>query len=245
MTSEPHRLWAPDPELRDRGDVRAMFEAVSPRYDLLNRLLSLGQDGRWRRRARLAAEITAGERVLDVATGTADLALTLAAVAPGTRVTGIDFCVPMLKVAKRKLDRRRDESRIALAAGDALRLPFRDSSFDVVSVGFGVRNFQDLGAGLAEMRRVLKPGGRVVILEFSTPETRLQRWLTGPYLRIVPLAGRVISRSGTDAYRYLAESIRRFPGREAFACLLGASGFVEVRSVSLMLGLVAIHVARR
>ena len=245
VTEGELRPWAPDAARKEARDVQRMFAAVSPRYDFLNRLLSFGQDLRWRRRAVALAKLEGDERVLDVATGTADLALSFATRTPRGRVTGVDFCTPMLRLAQRKIARAKPRDRIALAAGDALRLPFRDESFDVVTAGFGVRNFQDLAAGLREMARVLRPQGRVILLEFTTPETRFSRTLTSLYLRIVPAIGRRLSGSGTDAYRYLAESIRRFPSRAAFQGLLESCGFEQARSVPLAMGLVAVTVAQR
>jgi demethylmenaquinone methyltransferase / 2-methoxy-6-polyprenyl-1,4-benzoquinol methylase len=240
------RRWAPDPERKPAPDVREMFARVSRRYDLLNRLISLGQDERWRRRAAALADLRGDERVLDVATGTADLALAFASRLPRGLVVAVDFCRPMLELASAKIGRRAPGAApVSFAAADALRLPFRDASFDVCTAGFGVRNFESLAAGLAEMCRVLRPGGRVVVLESSSPETPARRLLTGMYMRIVPAVGRTLSRSGTDAYRYLAESMRRFPDRASFERLLVSCGFESPRSFPLTLGIVTVTVARK
>lgn len=242
------RLWAPNPDRKAARDVREMFARVSSRYDLINRIISLGLDDRWRRRAADLAELSGSERVLDVATGTGDLALAFGSRLPRGRVVAVDFCAPMLGLAREKMARSNGSAsteRLSLAAADALRLPFRDEAFDVVTAGFGVRNFEDLAAGLREMHRVLRPRGRVVILESSNPETPVRRMLTGVYMRLIPALGRALSRSGTDAYRYLAESMQRFPDRAAFERLLVSCGFETPRSVPLTMGIVTVTVARK
>lgn len=224
------------PELdKSPAAVASMFARIAPRYDALNHLLSFNRDRRWRARA---ARLVDGSRrrVLDLATGTGDLAAALSR--PGRTVVGADFCLDMLARARRK------ESPNPLSAGDALALPFPPESFDAVTIAFGVRNFADLGAGLAEMKRVLRPGGLLLILEFSQP--------TGPagaayrmYAdRVLPRVGGFFSGS-PEAYRYLHRSTRAWPGREALADVLRASGFEDVEARPMTFGVVAIHTGRK
>jgi demethylmenaquinone methyltransferase/2-methoxy-6-polyprenyl-1,4-benzoquinol methylase len=223
MSVESGRL-APD-------GVRAMFDRIAPVYDVMNRVMSAGLDRRWRRLTARTV-VAPGDRVLDVCCGTGDLAL--ASVAEGGRVTGLDFSERMLERARRKSD------AVEWVEGDAVALPFPDGGFDAATVGFGVRNVPDLERALAELRRVLRPGGRVAILEITRP-----RGLLAPFYRlwfdcIVPLLGKVIP--GGSAYAYLPASVRRFPGPEELASLLEAAGFGAVRFRLLAGGIVALHV---
>ncbi len=234
---------SPPPEyrsLRPAERVRAMFDGIAPRYDLLNHLLSLGTDFGWRRRAVAALAPAPGEEVLDLCCGTGDLALALAA--SGARVTGADFSLPMLARGARKAGRGR--RRLSLCAADALRLPFRDAAFDAASVAFGVRNLADPLAGLREIRRVLCPGGRLAVLEFARPRAPLLRRLYRLYLRgALPAAGLLIA-GDADAYRYLGDSIGAFLDQEAFVDLLGRAGFEPAPPRDLSGGIAAIYPAR-
>jgi demethylmenaquinone methyltransferase/2-methoxy-6-polyprenyl-1,4-benzoquinol methylase len=219
-----------------------MFTAIAPRYDLLNHLLSLNIDRRWRRQAvaRLGWERNPAGRYLDVCAGTLDLAVTLDR-QPGFtgRVIGADFVLPMLTLGRTKSDRVRPVN------ADALELPFPDGSFDGATVGFGVRNLADLDAGLAEGARVLRPGARFVILEFSTPPHQPLRGLNFFYFRrILPLVGRLVSRHG-DAYTYLPESVLAFPEPDALAAKMEARGFTQVEYSLLFGGICAIHVGTK
>jgi demethylmenaquinone methyltransferase/2-methoxy-6-polyprenyl-1,4-benzoquinol methylase len=210
--------------------VRAMFDRIAPVYDVMNRVMTAGLDGRWRAETA-AAVVRPGDRVLDSCCGTGDLAL--ACLQAGGRVTGLDFSEPMLERARRK------SSEVEWVSGDALALPFEDGSFDAATVGFGVRNVADLERGLAELRRVLRAGGRVGVLEITRP-----RGLLAPFYRIwfevlVPLLGRLLP--GGWAYSYLPASVRRFPGPEDLAELLRGAGFEDVRYRLFAGGIVALH----
>jgi demethylmenaquinone methyltransferase/2-methoxy-6-polyprenyl-1,4-benzoquinol methylase len=214
--------------------VRSMFDRISPVYDAMNRTMTMGLDQRWRR-ATVAAIVRPGDRVLDACCGTGDLAL--AALDAGARVTGLDFSERMLERARRK------SAEVDWVQGDALTLPFADSSFDAATVGFGVRNLDDLERGLAELRRVLRPGGRVAILEITRP-----RGVLAPFYRLwfdglVPLLGKLLP--GGSAYTYLPASVRRFPGPEELAGLLRAAGFEDVRWKGFAGGIVALHIGVR
>ncbi len=224
--------------------ITAMFDKIAPRYDFLNRVLSMRRDVGWRRRAVALARLGPGETALDVGVGTGDLAFELLAASDATaRVVGIDLSAEMLVRARERAATRRLGARFEARTGDAQALPFGDASFDRVVAGFAVRNFGDLAAGLAEMRRVLRPGGRAVILELSTPPSPLVRAVFGLYFH--RLAPRIAGLLGgdPDAYRYLPRSVRRFPGAERVAELLHVSGFARVRFERLALGVAAIHVA--
>lgn len=190
--------------------VREMFDSIAPRYDLLNHLLSFGVDRLWRR--RMVGVVAAGTpaAILDVAAGTGDVAVALARRLPAARITGIDLSGEMLAVGRGKVARRGLCDRIELVQGDAEQLPFPDGTFDAVTIGFGIRNFGSIEAGLAEAFRVLRPGGRLCILEFSTPRGRCFGLLYRFYFhRILPLVGRLISKDDS-AYTYLPESVDHF-----------------------------------
>lgn len=220
--------------------VRRMFSSIAPRYDLLNHLLSLNVDRRWRRRAvdRLGWERTPGGTFLDNCAGTLDLAIELARRAGfHGRVVGSDFTFAMLAGGTHKVERLPVEPLCA----DALALPFADRSFDGATVGFGVRNLADLDAGLRESARVLRPGARLVILEFTTPGWQPFRALYFFYfLRVLPLIGRLVSRHGS-AYSYLPESVLRFPEPPELAARMERAGFREVRWERLSGGIAALH----
>jgi demethylmenaquinone methyltransferase / 2-methoxy-6-polyprenyl-1,4-benzoquinol methylase len=211
--------------------VKAMFDRIAPLYDLMNHLMTAGLDRRWR---RLTAEavVRRGDRVLDACCGTGDLAIA-ATRAGAASVVGLDFSPRMLERARRK------HQGVTWVEGDALALPFDDASFDAATVGFGVRNLADLPRGLGELRRVLVPGGRLAVLEITTP-----RGLLAPFFRlwfdhVVPLLGRLFR--GGAAYSYLPASVRRFPGPEDLAALMRDAGLDEVRYRLLAGGIVALH----
>ncbi len=229
--------------------IRRMFAAISRRYDFLNRLLSLRRDVAWRRAAVRAAEVRTGqERVLDICTGTGDLALQFAQSHPELEtIVGTDFCPEMIELAEEKRQRRsHPDEGPRFGVADSLRLPFADGSFDVVTVGFGIRNVADLSGGLAEMFRVLTPGGRAVVLEFSEPKAAGFRHLYRFYFhRFLPQVGQWVSGSPDDAYRYLPESVARFPDRETLTRLLEAVGFENVVIRPLTWGITVIHVAEK
>jgi demethylmenaquinone methyltransferase/2-methoxy-6-polyprenyl-1,4-benzoquinol methylase len=211
--------------------VRTMFDRIAPVYDLMNTVMTAGLDRRWRR-ATVAAVVRAGDDVIDVCCGTGDLAI--ASRRRGARVVGLDFSERMLTRARAKAP------DVEWVRGDALHLPFEDASFDAATVGFGVRNLEDLEAGVREMRRVLRPGGRVGILEITTPRGPLAPFYRLWFDRVVPLLGRVLP--GGSAYTYLPASVRRFPGPDELAALLERAGFADVSFRRFAGGIVALHV---
>jgi demethylmenaquinone methyltransferase/2-methoxy-6-polyprenyl-1,4-benzoquinol methylase len=210
--------------------VRSMFDRIAPVYDVMNRAMTVGLDQRWRRLAARTV-VRPGDEVLDACCGTGDLAI--AARAAGGEVTGLDFSEPMLERARRK------EPAIRWVRGDLLELPFRAAAFDAATVGFGVRNVADLERALHELRRVLRPGGRVAILEITRPRGPLQLFYRLWFDLLIPLAGRLLP--GGRAYTYLPASVRRFPGPEALSALLEANGFGGVAFRRLGGGIVALH----
>jgi demethylmenaquinone methyltransferase / 2-methoxy-6-polyprenyl-1,4-benzoquinol methylase len=217
-----------------------MFDRIAGRYDLLNSVMTAGLHHAWRVRAADRAEVGPGDSVLDVCCGTGDLAFELASrVAPGGRVVGCDFSEPMLDLAREKAARRAAES-VRFEWADALQLPYDAGRFDAVTVGFGVRNFADRDQGLREMSRVLKPGGRLVILEFTEPRrppfsTFYSLWFD----RIVPVLGRLTPNP--EAYSYLAESVHSFPNPPGLAAKMDAAGFERIRWLLTAGGILAIH----
>jgi demethylmenaquinone methyltransferase / 2-methoxy-6-polyprenyl-1,4-benzoquinol methylase len=229
--------------------VRSMFDGIAGVYDALNTAMTAGLHHRWRARAAQEARVSPGDRVLDVATGTGDLALELASrVSPGGEVIGSDFSEGMLEHAREKaLARAQPGARPRFEWGDALELQYADGTFDAATVGFGLRNFADLGRGLAEMRRVVRPGGRVVVLEITTPlRPPLSTFYALWFDRLVPLLGRMaqsFGRSGgaADAYSYLPSSVKRFPVPLALAAEFERAGLTEIKYVLLAGGIVAIH----
>ena len=212
--------------------VRRMFDRIAPVYDAMNRVMTAGLDRRWRR-VTVEQVVRRGDRVLDACCGTGDLAI--AARDRGASVVGLDFSERMLEHARAK------RGDIDWVSGDLLSLPFEDGSFDAVTVGFGVRNVDDLSAALAEMRRVLRPAGRVGILEITRPRGAAAPFYRLWFDRLVPLLGRVLP--GGSAYTYLPASVRRFPGPDELSALLIAAGFSAVRVRLFAGGIVALHVA--
>jgi len=211
--------------------VRTMFDRIAPVYDAMNRLMTAGLDLRWRRLAA-AAVVRPGDRVLDAACGTGDFALADLRAGAG-EVVGVDFAPRMLERARRK------STEVEWIQADLLALPFPDESFDAATVGFGVRNLAELERGLHELRRVLRPGGRVAVLEITRPRGPLRPFFSVWFERVVPLAGRLVP--GGRAYGYLPASVRRFPPAEELADLLGHAGFDGVRFRLLAGSIVALH----
>jgi demethylmenaquinone methyltransferase / 2-methoxy-6-polyprenyl-1,4-benzoquinol methylase len=216
--------------------VRAMFDRIARVYDRMNGLMTAGMHHRWRERAVDLAAVGPGSRALDVATGTGDLAIALRA--RGAEVVAMDFSERMLELARAKAPDIRFE------AGNALALPYADGEFDAVTVGFGARNFSDLGKGLAEMARVTRPGGRVVVLEITTPQKPPLAWFFKLWFdQFVPRLGRLAG--DPDAYTYLPSSVRRFPCPQALAAGLAAAGLTDVRWVLTAGGIIALHAGVR
>lgn len=243
MTPLPRPPQPRKPQVGDKQDksqdVQAMFASIAPTYDLLNRTLSMGVDRLWRREAVALALAHDPKRILDIATGTADFAIELKQAAPDAEVVGSDFVPEMLEIGREKVKARALDIR--LEQGDALKLPYPDGSFDVVTCSFGFRNFADYAQGLAEMWRVLTPGGRAVILEFPPPKKdvfgRLFRFY---FQQVLPRVGGLIS-GNREAYTYLPESTLAFPEPERLAGLMRATGF-RTRHKLLTFGIAAIHV---
>ncbi len=216
--------------------VRAMFDRIAKVYDRMNGLMTVGMHHRWRARAVELAAVGPGSRALDVATGTGDMAVALRA--RGADVVGIDFSEPMLELARAKAP------NVHFQTGNALSLPFSDSQFEAVTVGFGARNFADLDTGLAELTRVTRPGGRVVVLEITTPQKAPLSWFFRLWFdSVVPRLGRIAG--DPDAYSYLPNSVRRFPGPQELARRMAATGLSDVRWVLTAGGIIALHVGTR
>ncbi len=231
------------------GDVAAMFDAIAGRYDLLNDVLSMGQVRLWRRSVARITGARPGEAVLDLAAGTGTSSLTFTAT--GADCVACDFSLGMLRVGRARLGGAEGSrgvvppGRLSFAAGDALRLPFRDGAFDAVTISFGLRNVADPGQALAEMHRVTRPGGRLVVCEFSTITMAPVDMLYRRYLiHVLPAIARRTARS-PDAYEYLAESITDWPAQRDLASMIEAAGWSAVRWRDLSMGAVAVHVARR
>ncbi len=233
-----------------RGDskaeqVRDMFDNIAPAYDFMNRAMTFGIDRLWRRRAVGMLRRHGARRILDVATGTADLALLMARMLPQSAVTGVDLSEGMIAVGRRKVDEAGLGSRICLQCADCLALPFPDASFDAVTVAYGVRNFESLAAGYAEMARVLRPGGRLCVIELSTPRSPLVRPLYNLYTRhIIPAVGRLVAHD-TRAYAYLPESIAAVPQGDDMLALMRRARLTQTKCHPLTFGTCSIYTAVR
>jgi demethylmenaquinone methyltransferase/2-methoxy-6-polyprenyl-1,4-benzoquinol methylase len=226
--------------------VRNLFARIAGRYDLANHVLSGGVDLIWRARLVAAVRRAAPADVLDLATGSGDVALALArALPPQTRITGMDFCQPMLDRAEVKKSGRRSAryTRVAFRLGDGLNLPVPAASFDAVTIAFGLRNMADRGRCLAEMRRVLRPGGRLFVLEFSQPSPWFQPIYRAYLRQVTPRLAAAVT-GDRSAYDYLGDSIERFPDRAALTREIEAAGWSQVRSTPMTFGIVALHQAR-
>jgi demethylmenaquinone methyltransferase / 2-methoxy-6-polyprenyl-1,4-benzoquinol methylase len=216
----------------EEGQVRAMFDRIAGPYDLMNSVMTAGLHHRWRSRAVDLARVGPGSRALDVATGTGDLAIELAS--RGASVVGSDFSEGMLEVARKKAP------ELTWEQGNALALPYEADSFDAATVGFEARNFSDLPRGLAEMTRVVRPGGRVVVLEITTPQKPpLSTFFALWFDRVVPLLGKLAAEP--EAYTYLPSSVKRFPGPRELGAAMVATGLVDVRWILTAGGIIALH----
>ena len=248
----PRRLAAPMPQVppptrfadeatRKRGRrISRMFDRIAPTYDVLNHLLSANTDTRWRRQAAEMLQLNGRERLLDLCCGTGDLAVAMKDGGAG-EVVGTDFAPAMVELAVEKAG-----DRIAFQVADTTALPFEDASFDVATVGFGVRNLENLDAGFREACRVLKPGGRLLVLEFSRPPNALFRGIYHTYFMIVlPMIGNLVSGGADNAYTYLPRSVLAFPGPEALARRLEQAGFSHVDIRPLTMGIACVHLATK
>lgn len=225
--------------------ISGMFDAIAPRYDLLNHVLSAGLDTRWRKQAVDALALPAGARVLDLCTGTADLAVAAVSRLQGARVLGVDFSGEMLRLALAKVRAGHFGRSIALVRGDASQIPVAGSSCDGVTIGFGIRNVAEPEKALAEIGRVLRPGGRLAILEFGQPRIPGIRTLYAWYFRyLLPLIGRMVSKHDS-AYSYLPASVGSFPAPDEFCRRIAAMDFSQVRAVPLTFGIVYLYTATK
>jgi len=228
-------------------NIRNMFGSIVRVYDFLNALLSLNFDKSWRKFAAKVSDVKTDTKVLDVCTGTGDLAISYSKLLNGNGlVVGSDYCHDMLRYGLPKIKKRHLENKIKLIEADTLQLPFRDNSFEISTVAFGIRNVADLESGIKEMRRVVGPDGRVVILEFSQPTNFLFRRIYLFYFtRILPMIGRLVSKSRIDAYTYLPQSVLAFPDKLSLKKKMEECGLEDVRFFTRTLGIVTIHIGKK
>jgi demethylmenaquinone methyltransferase/2-methoxy-6-polyprenyl-1,4-benzoquinol methylase len=233
-------------EQSKKEQVEIMFDNIAPTYDKLNHIMSLNIDRIWRRRVMRIVRRAKAHKIMDVATGTGDLAIAMAKRVDRTQILGVDLSEEMLAVARRKIEKQGLEERIMLAKGDAENLDLVTSeSIDAATVSFGVRNFENIERGLSEIYRTLKPGGKLVVLEFSMPKNRLVRWVYSQYAhRLLPRIGGMISKD-KKAYTYLPDSVEEFPAPERFAEILRGVGFKSVKTRSQSFGIAYIYDATK
>ncbi|CAK8054894.1 bifunctional demethylmenaquinone methyltransferase/2-methoxy-6-polyprenyl-1,4-benzoquinol methylase UbiE [Eupransor demetentiae] len=228
-------------------NVQAMFDRIAPEYDKMNNIISLGTHKNWRRRVMSKINFFHATQILDIATGTADWALALAEKSlPEAKVTGLDFSAAMLAVGQKKVDQAGLSDKVKLVQGDAMQLPFEDDSFDIVTIGFGLRNLPDPRKGLEEMYRVLKPGGQLVILETSQPDSQLIRPFWKFYFgQVMPWFGQLFAHGKKQEYKYLDETTENFMSYRQLQMLLGDLGFTKVRVQRFNFGAAAAHYASK
>lgn len=233
-------------EQSKKEQVEQMFDNIAPTYDKLNHIMSLNIDRMWRRRVMRIVRRAKAHKIMDVATGTGDLAIAMAKRVDRTQILGVDLSEEMLAVARRKVEKQGLEERIMLEKGDAENLSMvATDSIDAVTVAFGVRNFENIELGLSELYRTLKPGGKLVVLEFSMPKNRLIRWVYSQYAhRLLPRIGGMISKD-KQAYTYLPDSVEEFPTSERFSDMLRAVGFSRVKARSQSFGIAYIYEATK
>ena len=225
--------------------IASLFDRISPKYDALNHLLSFNIDKVWRRKTAKTVAQFSPKTILDLATGTADLAIAVAKYNPQAHIIGTDISEKMLEIGNAKIKKQKLENQIELHYGDAAKLPFEDNTFDVVTVAFGVRNFEDLNKGLSEIRRVLKPNGQAVILEFSMPERFPVKQLYRLYFKhFLPKIGKAVSKDA-NAYEYLPASVERFPKPKAFLTLLEQHGLTDAFAQPLSFGIATLYTAHK
>ena len=247
MAKFDHDIIVPDKDstLSKKEQVAEMFDDIAYRYDFLNRFLSAGTDIRWRKKALGYLNDIHPKIILDVATGTADVAIMASGLLKPERITGIDISDGMLEIGRQKVQKQNLQGTIELLNGDAETIRFSDNSFDAVTVAFGVRNFQNLEKGLAEILRVLRPGGKLVILEFSKPKLPLVKSFYNVYMKTVaPGMGKLFSKN-RGAYQYLDESIKKFPEGKNFTQILLNTGFHNIQSKALSLGICTIYCGQK
>ncbi len=225
--------------------VKEMFDKIAPKYDFLNRLLSMRQDILWRREMVKAAELAPGARVLDVACGTCDVGLDLSPrLTHRVQITGLDFSLGMLMLGRKKIAQKQNTT-IAPVNGDALNLPLKNSLFDAGFIAFGIRNIMDRKRAITEFHRTLKPGGRIVVLELTTPEKGLFRKIyLGYFQKILPLIGSLFSRHD-NAYSYLPASVLKFPDAATFCSIMNTAGFADIRYKQMTFGIVTLFVGTK
>ena len=233
-------------EQSKKEQVEQMFDNIAPTYDKLNHIMSLNIDRMWRRRVMRIVRRSKAHKIMDVATGTGDLAIAMAKRVDRTQILGVDLSEEMLAVARRKVEKQGLEERIMLEKGDAENLTMvTTESIDAATVAFGVRNFENIERGLSEIYRTLKPGGKLVVLEFSMPKNRLVRWVYSQYAhRLLPRIGGMISKD-KQAYTYLPDSVEEFPSPERFADILRSVGFRSVKTRSQSFGIAYIYDATK
>lgn len=232
--------------LSEKGEkIQQMFGTIAPRYDFLNRMLSFGIDRRWRKKAVKLMKYRDGARILDVATGTGDVALEIARSTPASvKITGADFCKEMVDLGQIKVAQSPYADRIDFRVAPCEDLPFPDNTFDSISIAFGIRNVVDRKLGLAEMWRVLRPGGRMIILEFSTPRSQVFRQIYYFYFRqLLPMIGGLFSKY--NAYKYLPDSVLEFPSHEEFSQMMVEAGFHDIHIHELTFGIASIYAAEK
>lgn len=243
MAMYAHDKIVPDEksDAAKKKQVAEMFNSIAGRYDFLNRFLSIGIDKSWRKKAIAELKEIHPRTMLDVATGTADVAITAYKMLKPEKITGIDISEGMLELGRKKIQNLQLEDEIELHIGDSETINYADSSFDAITVAFGVRNFENLEKGLAEMLRVLKPGGKVSILEFSKPRAFMFKGIYNIYMRIVaPGFGKMFAKN-KEAYAYLNNSVQAFPDRENFVDIMNKAGFKKTYYKSLSLGICCIY----
>ncbi len=234
-----------DSELTKKQQVAAMFNKIAYRYDFLNRFLSAGIDVSWRKKAVIQLKALQPKFILDVATGTGDVAILAERMLHPVKVTGIDISEGMLDIGRKKLEKLGVQNKVELLAGDSETISFDDNTFDAITVAFGVRNFQNLEKGLTEMLRVLRPGGKLVVLEFSRPKQPVFKTVYNMYMKtIAPGFGKLIAKN-KDAYEYLNESVQKFPEGADFIEILNKAGYKSTYCKTLTLGICSIYCASK
>ena len=247
MSTLPHDSIIPykDSDKGKKEQVAEMFDRIAGRYDTLNRLLSARTDIGWRKKAIRKFRKDQPKTILDIATGTADMAIMTYRQLNPEKITGIDISEQMLEVGKKKVEKEGLSGKIELQKGDAETIKFSDNTFDAGMVAFGIRNFENLEKGLSEIRRVLKPNAQLVILEFSKPKSGLIRWFYNQYMKIVAPQVVKMFKQNVDAYEYLSASANAFPDRQNLIAILKKSGYTDTSYTPLSLGICCIYTARK